>query len=53
MAYSGGKCKLVARPITAAIAKASAAVRVQEELMTNDAVTVARMRKRGLQDIAM
>ena len=40
------------RTITAAIVRASEAIRVQEGLMTNDSVTVALMRKRGLTAIA-
>ncbi|MGH7965599.1 MAG: type II toxin-antitoxin system VapC family toxin [Candidatus Binatia bacterium] len=39
-------------PLTSAVIRASAAVRTQYGLLTNDSVTVALMRKLGLTSIA-
>jgi predicted nucleic acid-binding protein len=46
------RMRIRVRTITAAIVRASEAIRVQEGLMTNDSVTVALMRRMGLTDVA-
>ena len=46
------RMRIRVRTITAAIVRASEAIRVQEGLMTNDSVTVALMRQMGLTAVA-